>query len=181
MPDSKTSQSGKYHHSSFVTFQFAGREIKISPHTNTVNHYPAAINLVSVKTQWRRKMILWCQKLFAPTVSFGNLRIFHDPPHLFYLVSSLSRASSGGVSRAMQPTPAPVRKTAWSTAPAATAASTAGCRSAWQWECHEMVSGSKGRQQQVGGCNEMVWGEGHAESGGKKITKSNQLFSFLPR
>lgn len=62
----------------------------------------------------------------------SNPKSFHAP--------FLCRASSGGVSRAMQPTPAPVRRTAWLTAPAATAASTAGCRSAWQWACHEMVS-----------------------------------------
>lgn len=55
-------------------------------------------------------------------------------------VSGACRVSSGGVSRAMLRTHARVRRTAWLTAPAGIAASTAGCRSVWPWACHVTVS-----------------------------------------
>ena len=104
---------------------FGSSQIEISPNI-TANHYQSVMNFISTKTLWRHKLILQSQNICS-TLSVSM-------PLPFF------RASSGGVSRAMQPTPAPVRRTAWSTAPAATAASTAGCRSAWQWACHEMVS-----------------------------------------
>lgn len=56
----------------------------------------------------------------------------------FKMVSSL-RASSGGVSRAMPSTRVLARRTVRSTERAATAASTAVCRSVWPWACPETV------------------------------------------
>lgn len=51
----------------------------------------------------------------------------------------LPRVSSAAASTVAWPTPAPASRTAPSTAPAGTDASTAACRNAWPWACPETV------------------------------------------